>query len=144
VSYPHAEREGGSLVVTWAGYDHLEQARALAGHFVTMKDDKGWSAERLLLAGIAQLVPWLLQWHNDFDAEMQLRWGEHYRDFVRDEAASLARRWQACAAGGGALPEQESKLVRPLPLDGRRRPSTMVRGGTAVPQEPGRAARLEN
>jgi hypothetical protein len=94
VSYPFAERDGdGSLVVTWAGYDHLEQARALAAYFVTMKDDKGWPAERLLplLAGIDQLVPWLLQWHNDYDPEMQLRWGEHFRDFVRDEAKSLGR-----------------------------------------------------
>jgi hypothetical protein len=87
VSYPHAERDGdGSPVVTWAGHDHLQQARALAAYFVTMKDEKGWPADRLLplLAGIDQLVPWLLQWHNDYDPEMQLRWGDHYRDFVRD------------------------------------------------------------
>jgi hypothetical protein len=58
-----------------------------------MKDEKGWPPERLLplLAGIDQLVPWLLQWHNDFDPEMQLRWGDHFRDFVRDEAASLGQ-----------------------------------------------------
>jgi hypothetical protein len=94
VSYPHAERDGdASLVVTWAGHDHLEQARAVAAYFVTMKDEKGWPAERLLplLAGLDQLVPWLLQWHNDYDAQMQLRWGEHFRDFVRDEAASLGK-----------------------------------------------------
>jgi hypothetical protein len=92
VSYPHAQRDGdASLVVTWAGYDHLEQARALSAYFVTMKDEKGWPAERLLplLAGIDQLVPWLLQWHNDFDAAMRLRWGEDFRDFVREEAKSL-------------------------------------------------------
>jgi hypothetical protein len=68
VSYPHAERDGdASLVVTWAGHDHLQQARALAAYFVTMKDEKGWPAERLLplLAGIDQLVPWLQQWYND-------------------------------------------------------------------------------
>jgi hypothetical protein len=94
VSYPHAEREGdGTLVVTWAGYDHLEQARALAAYFVSMKDEKGWPAERLLplLAGIDQLVPWLLQWHNDYDPDMQLRWGDYYCDFVRDEVKALGR-----------------------------------------------------
>jgi hypothetical protein len=94
VSYPHAERDGdASPVVTWAGYDHLQQARALSAYFVTMKDDKGWPPERLLplLAGLDQLVPWLLQWHNDFDPEMQLRWGDHFRDFVRDEAASIGK-----------------------------------------------------
>jgi hypothetical protein len=88
VSYPHAERDGdASLVVTWAGYDHLEQARALAAYYDAMKG-KGWPAERLapLLEGIDQLVPWLLQWHNEFDADMQVRWGEFFRNFVRDEA----------------------------------------------------------
>ena len=93
VALPHAERDGdASLVVTWAGYDHLEQARALAAYYDAMKG-KGWPADRLapLLAGIDQLVPWLLQWHNDFDPDMQLRWGEFFRDFVRDEAKDLGK-----------------------------------------------------
>jgi hypothetical protein len=71
-----------------------------------MKHQEGWSAERLvpLLAGLDQLVPWLLQWHNDVDPDLQLRLGEFYRDFVRDEAQSLGyiveqlRAWQPLQA----------------------------------------------
>ena len=71
----------------------MRQARALEAYFVTAMDEKGWPADRLLplLGGLDQLTPWLLQWHNDFDAEMQLCWGDHFRDFVRDEAQKLGK-----------------------------------------------------
>ena len=103
ISYPCAERDSDrSLVVGWAGWNHLQQAMALAAYYDRMKHREGWTLERLvpLLAGLDQLVPWLLQWHNDVDPDLQLRLGEFYRDFVRDEAQSLGytveqlRAWQ--------------------------------------------------
>ena len=69
VSYPGCERPGDpTLVVAWAGWDHLQQATALAAYFVRLKDE-GVPAERLvpLLAGIDELVFWLKLWHNAFD-----------------------------------------------------------------------------
>jgi len=92
VSYPHGSRDGDrSLVVGWAGWDHLRQAQALTAYYERMKSREGWPADRLvpLLAGLDQLVPWLLQWHNDIDPEYDLRMGDYYRDFVRDEAQAL-------------------------------------------------------
>ena len=92
VSYPHCERDGDpSLVVGWAGWDHLQQATALAAYYDRMKTREGWPAERLvpLLAGLDQLVPWLKLWHNEVDPEYDLRMGDYYRDFVRDEAQAL-------------------------------------------------------
>ena len=103
ISYPCAERDSDrALVVGWAGWNHLQQAMALAAYYDRMKHREGWAPERLvpLLAGLDQLVPWLLQWHNDVDPDLQLRLGEFYRDFVRDEAQSLGytveqlRAWQ--------------------------------------------------
>jgi hypothetical protein len=85
VSYPGAEREAdGGLVVSWAGYDHLKQAQALGSYYVTMKEEEGWAPERLLplLAGLRELVPWLRQWHNDFDAASGTRLGDYYEGFV--------------------------------------------------------------
>ena len=41
------------------------------------------------LVGLLELVPWLLQWHNEVDPEYDLRMGDYYRDFVRDEAQAL-------------------------------------------------------
>jgi hypothetical protein len=56
-----------------------------------MKSREGWTPDRLvpLLAGLDQLVPWLIQWHNDLDPEYDLKMGDYYRDFVADEAQAL-------------------------------------------------------
>jgi hypothetical protein len=92
VSYPHASRDGDpSLVVGWAGWDHLRQAQALTAYYERMKSREGWTPDRLvpLLAGLDQLVPWLIQWHNELDPEYDLRMGDYYRDFVADEAQAL-------------------------------------------------------
>lgn len=94
ISYPGAQRgSDGALVITWAGYDHLQQAKALAAHYVIAKDDEGWPAERLvpLLAGLDQLVPWLKQWHNEVDPNFGERMGDFYETFVEDEARGLGK-----------------------------------------------------
>ncbi|MCZ8285529.1 MAG: hypothetical protein O9353_08715, partial [Bacteroidia bacterium] len=89
ISYPGCERGAdGSLVIAWAGWGHLQQATALAGFYLDMKDNEGWSPERLqpLLAGLLELVPWLEQWHNDIDPVYGERMGHYYKGFVTEEA----------------------------------------------------------
>jgi hypothetical protein len=68
ISYSGGELGADStLVVGWAGWDHAEQARALARLLVTGVSRDGWEAERVtpLLAGLVELEPWLRQWHAD-------------------------------------------------------------------------------
>lgn len=68
VSYPGAESDTDTtLVIGWAGWDHADQARALARLLMTRLQTDGWDAERTrpLLAGLAELEPWLRQWHAD-------------------------------------------------------------------------------
>jgi hypothetical protein len=92
ISYPGCERGvDGSLVIAWAGWDHLQQATALATYFIDMKEREGWSRERLqpLLAGLLELVPWLKQWHNDMNPDFGARMGDYYESFVTDEARAL-------------------------------------------------------
>ncbi|MDR6495647.1 hypothetical protein J2797_005571 [Paraburkholderia terricola] len=92
VSYAGCERGAdGSLVISWAGWDHLQQATALATYFIDMKEREGWSRERLqpLLAGLLELVPWLKQWHNDMNPDFGARMGDYYESFVNDEARAL-------------------------------------------------------
>lgn len=89
VSYPGCERGAdGSLVIAWAGWNHLQQATALAGYYLDMKDSEGWDAARLqpLLASLQELLPWLEQWHNELDANFGERMGDYYRSFVTEEA----------------------------------------------------------
>ncbi|TQN32229.1 hypothetical protein FHX37_2179 [Haloactinospora alba] len=49
----------------WAGWDHREQAQALATYFT----NQALSTEEItpFLAGLLELQPWLEQWHNEFD-----------------------------------------------------------------------------
>lgn len=103
VSYPHAEREADqTLVIGWAGWDHLQQAKALAAYFVRMKEQEGWAPERLnaLLTGLLELIPWLKQWHNDLDPAYGIGMGDYFAGFVDEEARALGftlddvRAWQ--------------------------------------------------
>jgi hypothetical protein len=68
VSYPRAGRDDDDTpLLGWAGWDHLGQAGALAAVYLQRRQQQGWPAERLLplLAGLAELEPWLHQWHDD-------------------------------------------------------------------------------
>lgn len=49
----------------WAGWDHRQQAQALATYFT----NHALSTEEItpFLAGLLELQPWLYQWHNEFD-----------------------------------------------------------------------------
>jgi hypothetical protein len=92
VSYPGCERGvDGSGVIAWAGWNHLQQATALAGFYLDMKDNEGWPPERLqpLLSGLLELIPWLLQWHNEVDPVYGERMGAYYQGFVAEEARAL-------------------------------------------------------
>jgi hypothetical protein len=92
VSYPDCERGADtSLPIAWAGWNHLQQATALAAYYLEMKEIEGWEAVRLqpLLAGLLELVPWLEQWHNEIDPMYGERMGTYYRGFVNEEARAL-------------------------------------------------------
>jgi len=91
VSFPYCEGEDRSLIVAWAGYDHLQLAQAVGTHYAEIKEKGGTRDPRLvpLLAGILELVPWLKQWHNDLDPTYNLRMGDYYTGFVEGEAKYL-------------------------------------------------------
>lgn len=92
ISYPGCERGADtSLPIAWAGWNHLQQATAVAAYYLEMKDNEGWEPARLqpLLAGLLDLVPWLEQWHNEIDPAYGERMGTYYRGFVNEEARAL-------------------------------------------------------
>jgi len=106
ISYPGCERGAdGSLVIAWAGWNHLQQATAVAGYYMNMKEGEGWEPARLqpLLAALLELVPWLEQWHNEIDPVFGERMGHYYKGFVTEEARALGftlddlRAWKPAA-----------------------------------------------
>src|SRR5262249_7701122 len=93
----------GLPLIAWAGYDHLQLARAIAAHYVHVQEQEGGRDDpRLvpLLACLAELLPWLKQWHNEVNAEFGYRMGDYYEGFVQDEARQMnktvdeVRAWQ--------------------------------------------------
>jgi hypothetical protein len=89
IIYPGAERGADTTpVIGWAGWDHLQQAQALASHYLEALELESWPVERLLplLAGLLELVPWLKQWHNDLDPSTGERMGDYFESFVSEHA----------------------------------------------------------
>ncbi len=93
ISYPGCERDaGGGLIIAWAGWDHLQQAQALAAWYEDLRQSGASDAKLLLvLAGLQQLIPWLLQWHNDLNPDFGVRMGEYFRDYAAQEARRLGK-----------------------------------------------------
>lgn len=112
ISYPLAEKESDPTpVIGWAGWNHAQQAQALASYLIERREDDGWTAVRLtpLLAGLLELLPWLKQWHNDIEPDMGVGLGDFYQGFLEDQTRQLAlteqhlRDWRppAKTKGGG-------------------------------------------
>ncbi|MFD4207478.1 BREX-2 system adenine-specific DNA-methyltransferase PglX [Micromonospora tulbaghiae] len=100
ISYPKAGRDGdGTELLGWAGWDHLAQAQALATVYLDRKLQAAWPAERLLplLAGIAELEPWLHQWHTDERPDFPGSPAQFFTDLVDAELAQLGKDRQALA-----------------------------------------------
>lgn len=110
VSFPHCEGSDGLPLVAWAGYDHLQLAKAIAIHYVHVQEQEGGRDDpRLvpLLSAICQLLPWLRQWHNEMNEEFGSRMGDYYEGFVQEEARGMGKTvdevcgWQPPAGGNG-------------------------------------------
>jgi hypothetical protein len=88
VSFPHCEGEDGTLVIAWAGYDHLQLARAVAERYELAKEHEGRTLVPLL-ATIGQLIPWLKQWHNELDPAFGTRMGDYFEGYLAEEAKAV-------------------------------------------------------
>lgn len=90
ISYPGASPDAdGSLLLGWAGWDHKDQAQAL----VNLVDDRtkqaGWDTDRIkpLLAGLAEVMPWVKQWHGAYDEEWEAVPADEYQGYFDELAA---------------------------------------------------------
>jgi Eco57I restriction endonuclease. len=69
ILYPDAGRATDPTpVLGWAGWDHAQQALAI-DQLIQQREAEGWEDERLipLVAGLAELLPWVRQWHAEPD-----------------------------------------------------------------------------
>lgn len=94
VSFPQCEGADGTLMIAWAGYDHLQLARAISAYYVDIQERLGGRDDpRLepLLACLVELLPWLKQWHNEVDPEFNVPMGDYFEGFIQDEARQMKK-----------------------------------------------------
>ncbi|MEE4595281.1 BREX-2 system adenine-specific DNA-methyltransferase PglX [Streptomyces sp. DSM 41524] len=110
ISYATGAISGTPKLFGWAGWDHREQAQALATYFT---NHDGLSSEEMtpLLAGLLELQPWLDQWHNDFDP------------LYGSSPAAFFAGYRATQQGEHDLTDDDLRAWRPAPATRGRRPA---------------------
>ena len=94
VSFPYCEGENQSMLIAWAGYNHLQIAQAISTYYVDVQERTGGSEDprlEVLLACMLEVLPWIKQWHNDVDPEFNIRMGDYYQGFIADEARRMGK-----------------------------------------------------
>lgn len=109
ISFLHCQTDSDqTLVVGWAGWNHLQQATAIVAYYDARKRE-GWDAKRLtpLLAGLDQLLPWIHQWHPEIDKEFGETAGQSFQTMLEHDAHELGltlediRNWEPPASTSG-------------------------------------------
>lgn len=91
ISYPGASPDGDStLLLGWAGWNDLDKALAIFSTYADRADEDA-DTETLagILAGLAEILPWVKQWHNDLDPRFNLHFGDYLDAQLTDAARSL-------------------------------------------------------
>jgi hypothetical protein len=110
ILYPDAGRSTDpTFLLGWAGWDHAQQSLALAT-IIGEREADGWADEDLvpLVAGLAELQPWVEQWH----AEIDPTYGLSLAAFCREQLAEWSRQVNKSI--------EELAAWRPKPSRGRR------------------------
>lgn len=77
ISYPGASGpDDPTPMLGWAGWDHVEQGIALVSLYDDRKDDTDAAQLVPLVAGLAELMPWIKQWHSGRDIHTGIDWAE--------------------------------------------------------------------
>lgn len=76
ISYPDSGPDNDpSLLIGWASWNHRHQAEALVNLLNDRLNVDGWPKEDPrfvpLLAGLAEVMPWVKQWHDEYDDEWE-------------------------------------------------------------------------
>jgi hypothetical protein len=110
ISYPDANPDSDpSLLLGWAGWDHKDQAQALVNVVNDRTDQAGWGTDQIkpLLVGLLELMPWVKQWHGDYDDEWGGTPAEEYQAYLDGQRAKHQltendlREWRPAAGTRG-------------------------------------------
>ncbi|MFD5574011.1 BREX-2 system adenine-specific DNA-methyltransferase PglX [Streptomyces cadmiisoli] len=88
VSYPGSNPDADpTLLLGWAGWDHRDQAQSLVNLVKDRNLQLSWGSDRItpLLAGLAELMPWVRQWFGTDDHEWGGNAAEEFGTFLETE-----------------------------------------------------------
>lgn len=114
VLYPDAGRETDPTpLLGWAGWDHAQQSLALSV-VISEREKEGWADERLvpLVAGLAELQPWVEQWHDEVDAAYGLSLAAFCREQLTARAAQVGKTTAELAVWRPEAPTQGRRGAR--------------------------------
>jgi hypothetical protein len=100
ILYPDAGRETDPTpLLGWAGWDHAQQSLALSV-IIGAREAEGWADERLvpLVAGLAELQPWVEQWHAEIDPAYGVSLAAFCREQLTTRAAQVSQTLDQLAA----------------------------------------------
>jgi hypothetical protein len=100
ILYPDAGRETDPTpLMGWAGWDHAQQSLALS-LVIGERERDGWADERLmpLVAGLAEVQPWVEQWHDEVDPNYGVSLAAFCREQLAARAAQVGRTVEELAA----------------------------------------------
>ncbi|HEY9439788.1 MAG TPA: hypothetical protein VIS29_14305 [Streptomyces sp.] len=88
-------------MLRWAGWDHKDQAQALFELLAARTTRDGWSSDRIvpLLAGLREVMPWVRQWHGEYDTSAAM-----FRPASRRRSVLVGQQ------GGGCFPTDRSDV----------------------------------
>ena len=93
ILYPDAGRETDpTALLGWAGWDHAQQSLALS-LIIGDREKDGWDDDRLipLVAGLAELQPWVEQWHGEVDPDYGVSLAAFCREQLSARAAQVGK-----------------------------------------------------
>jgi hypothetical protein len=100
ILYPDAGRETDPTpLLGWAGWDHAQQSLALS-LIIGEREKDGWADERLvpLVAGLAELQPWVEQWQGEVDPDYGVSLAAFCREQLTARAAQVGKTLDELAA----------------------------------------------
>jgi hypothetical protein len=106
IGYPDAGRETDPTpLLGWAGWDHAQQSLALS-LVIAAREADGWDDSRLvpLVAGLAELQPWVQQWHAEVDQTYGVSLAAFCAEQLTSRAAQVGKSLADLAAWRPAAP----------------------------------------
>jgi hypothetical protein len=100
ILYPDAGRETDPTpLLGWAGWDHAQQSLALS-LIIGEREKDGWADDRLvpLVAGLAELQPWVDQWHAEVDPDYGVSLAAFCNEQLTARAAQVGKTLDELAA----------------------------------------------